>query len=118
MIKSAAHHSGMLQVSQGGIGQTLALPVLDKDTNLNYPPVFAKHSTVLSPTRSVYGGKILNHGFAFDPLRERIGGECITGTFTSSEIDWNSFLSVTALEEELVAQADGIVPGPRPGKAA
>jgi hypothetical protein len=118
MVKSAAHHSGMLQVSQSDIGQTLALPLLNKDANLDYPPVIAKHSTVLSPARHVYEGKVLNHGFAFDPLKEPIGGECTSGTFTSSEIDWKSFLSVTALEEELVAQADGILPGPRPGKAA
>jgi hypothetical protein len=118
MVKSAAHHSSMLQVSRSDIGQTLALPVLKKDANLEYPPVFAKHSTVLSPARYVYEGKVFNHGFVFDLLKEPIGGECTSGTFTSSEIDWKSFLSVIALEEQLIAQANVILPDPRPGKAA
>lgn len=117
MVNSATHNSGMLQASQGGIGQTLALPMLNKDTNPGHPPLSAKHGTVLSPVICVYEGKVRNDGFAFDSSKELIGGECISGAAISSEVDWKSFLSVTALEEQLVAQAGGISPGSRLGKS-
>jgi hypothetical protein len=95
MFDSAVHHSDVLQVSQIGIGQTLALPMLEKNSSLSCPPVSAEYSSAFAPAMQAYGGKLLDDRSACNPYKEPIGAECVSGTATPSEIDWQLFLSIT-----------------------
>jgi hypothetical protein len=95
IVDSTTHHSDVLLVSQIGIGQTLALPMLDKNSSLSCPPVSAEYSSAPAPAMHAYGGKLLDNKSACNPYKEPTGAECVSGTATPSEIDRQLFLSVT-----------------------